>query len=331
MSNNKKHLIIIHGRATKPSETEKKRLVKLSLLHGLNRVDTEAADMLKNSNIKYTFVYYGDISNREILRKDPGKKSDLKGKNDANHDLAPCELAGSYDDDLAEMFEYDTFTKKAYKNFLKAVRDKRGLDEAASIVSGIASLIGLSDTVIRKATPDMGAYLMTRKVGSEIRERLQAHLKKALLDNEDICLVSHSMGCIVSYDVLWKFSQMSEYRDIQNSNNKVNLWLTLGNPLGEPGVIDNLYDSNELEDGKYPKNIINRWMNISARDDFVAHDEAVADDFKAMKERKYVNEIKDITNIYNFWAGRDGSNPHKFYGYLDNPTVAKQIAQWILK
>lgn len=210
------------------------------------------------------------------------------------------------------------------------MKDRRGFDEAASIISGIASFIGLSDNVIRKATPDMGAYLMTRKVGSEVRMRLQSHLKKALIANEDICLVSHSMGCIVSYDVMWKFSQMSEYKDVQNSGGKVNQWLTLGNPLGEPGVIDNLYDSGDKEDGKYPKHIINNWINVSARDDFVAHDDSIENDYKAMKDRKYLKSIKDITNIYNFWEGSDGSNPHKFYGYLDNPVVAKQIAKWLL-
>ena len=124
---------------------------------------------------------------------------------------------------------------------------------------------------------------------------------------------------------------MSEYRDVQEKSARVNLWLTLGNPLGEPGVIDNLYDSNEREDGKYPKDIINRWINISARDDFVAHDEKVSDDYRAMKQLGYVRELKDIVNIHNFWEGTQGSNPHKFYGYLDNPTVAREIAKWIMK
>lgn len=39
MPGRKKHLIVIHGRATKPSATEKRRLVKKSLLHGINRLD----------------------------------------------------------------------------------------------------------------------------------------------------------------------------------------------------------------------------------------------------------------------------------------------------
>jgi hypothetical protein len=48
-----------------------------------------------------------------------------------------------------------------------------------------------------------------------------------------------------------------------------------------------------------------------------------------MKRLGYA-KIRDLPKIYNFWVGSDGANPHKFYGYLDNPTVAKQIAGWIL-
>lgn len=325
----KKHLIVIHGRATKPSYSEKKRLVVKSLLHGLERVDARAAKKINDKKVELTFVYYGDINNREIVAHDPGKKKELTGTNDRQSIYAPCEPNGSYDADLERMLAQADFSKKAYRKLLDEVRDRRALDNAASVVSGVASLLGLNDNILRRVTPDMGAYLMSRKTGSEIRQRLQGPLQKALLSGDDICLVSHSMGCIVSYDVLWKFSQMSEYEDIQNSKAKVNLWLTLGNPLGEPGVIRNLYDSNERDDGKYPKNIINQWLNIAAEDDFVSHDEKIANDFRGMQQRRYA-KIKDLPKIYNFWTGTDGSNPHKFYGYLDNPTVAKQLAGWIM-
>lgn len=325
----KKHLIVIHGRATKPSYGEKRRLVMQSLLHGLERVDSRAVNRIHDKKIEFSFVYYGDINNREIIAKDPGKKKELSGKNDPRYGGGACEPSGSYDADLKRMLGQTDFSKKAYRKHLSEVRDLRGLDNAASVISGVASLIGLNDNILRRVTPDMGAYLLTRKTGSEIRQRLQGPLQKALLAGDDICLVSHSMGCIVSYDVLWKFSQMSEYEDIQRSKSRVNFWLTLGNPLGEPGVIDNLYDSNEREDGKYPKHIIDQWLNVSAEDDFVAHDDRIENDFRAMKRLGYA-KIRDLPKIYNFWAGSDGSNPHKFYGYLDNPAVAKQIAGWIM-
>lgn len=251
-------------------------------------------------------------------------KSDLKGR-DSAFDGAPCEESGSYDADLQELFARTSHTKSSYKKFLKEEKDNRALDNVASAVSGLLNLIGLSDNIIKAATPDMGAYLKTRKVGSEVRERLQKVLKPALKRGDDICLVAHSMGCIVSYDVLWKFSRMSEYGSIRNC--KVSKWITIGCPLGEPGVKDNLYDSDEGDDGKFPTNI-DHWLNIAAKDDFVAHDEDIADDFKEMKRLGYVRKIED-KEIYNFWAGYSGANPHKHYGYLDHPTTAQEIASWM--
>ncbi|MGJ8654715.1 MAG: hypothetical protein ACSHX8_15755 [Opitutaceae bacterium] len=324
----KKHIIVIHGRATKPSGSKKEALVRKSLLHGLERIDPSAAKLIKDKKVKLSFVYYGDISNREMVKAGKKDSKDLPAENNAKYDFKPCEDPDSYDDDLEKLFKQTSFTKASYKKFLKETPDKRGLDDAARTVSAIANFFGLNDAVVAKATPDMGAYLMTRKVGSEVRERLQAKLKPALLAGDDICLIGHSMGTMVCYDVLWKYSQMSEYRKIQDDKRKVSLWLTLGCPLGEPGVYENLYDAHESEDGKYPRDIVHDWLNISAADDFVAHDNKIANDFEKMKP--FTNSIKD-KKIYNFWAGSAGANPHKFYGYLDNPDVAKPIVEWIHK
>jgi hypothetical protein len=341
-----KHLIVIHGRASKPSEKEKKRLVLKALKHGLGRVDASgdtakrigaSSAIPQNKRVKFSFVYYGDFSNTALLEKKPDLKAYLKDQ-DPDHDNTACEVAGSYDADLDRLFARTQFTKAAYKKLLKEEKDTSALDDVASVVSAIGNLFGLNDELIAKATPDMGAYLLTRGMGSAVRDRLQRPLKKALADGDDICLVSHSMGCIVAYDVLWKFSNMSEYREIRDSKNKINLWLTLGNPLGEPGVKKNLYDAHEPDDGRYPRHIIKHWKNIAAKDDFVAHDAKIGNDYKGMltyipkgsnKIEPLIDSIKDEPLIYTFWAGNEGANPHKFYGYLDHPNVAHAIKKWM--
>ncbi len=331
MADKKKHLILIHGRSTKPSEAAKRRMVTRALTHGLDRADPSgaAAKAIEEGKVKFSFVYYGDIANQRMLEKDRSLKRRLTAT-DPKH-KTPCEPAERYKKPLDALLAQPRHTKAAYEALLDEVRDRRWMDEAAAAISWVASLTGLSDDVIRRATADMGAYLMERRVGSAIRQRLQRPLAKALKDGDDVCLVSHSMGCIVSYDVLWKFSQMSEYQDIQASGNRVALWLTLGNPLGEPGVRRNLYDADEREDGRFPREIVDRWLNISARDDFVAHDAQIADDFREMKQMKYLREIKDLDEVYTFWVGEHGTNPHKLYGYLDNPVVARQILRWMTR
>lgn len=340
-----KHLFVIHGRSTKPSEAEKRRVASEALLHGLNRVDPDQQATLEEQagpngethhfirygghpRVRYSFIYYGDISNQLILERNPGKRDRLSGR-DPDHGNQPCEPVGFYDVGLQSLFAHRTQTKAAYGRFLDLYRDRRWIDNVASVVSFLGGMTGLSDKIISIATADMGAYLLTRRWGSAIRDRLQRPLKQALIDGDDVCLVAHSMGCIVSYDVLWKFSRMSEYREVQDSNNRVSKWLTLGNPLGEPGVRDNLYDADEPEDGRFPHAIIKDWINMSAQDDFICHDPTVRDDFKAMKRRGHLDKIDD-RKIYNFWIGATATNPHKFYGYLDNRFVAREITDWMI-
>lgn len=320
-----KHLIIIHGRATKPTETEKKRLVMQSLIAGLKRTNGEAAKLVEDSKVKSTFIYYGDINNRILVNADPSIKQKMV-EIDGNW----YEPDGSYNKDLNRLLSRTNLkhTESDYKQLVKKEKDNRALDDIARIISPVLSVFGLSKKVIPKVLPDLGAYLYSRTIGegSIIRERLQIPLKNALLDGDDVAIISHSMGCIIAYDVLWKMSRMSEYREVRDK--KVSLWMTLGNPIGEPAVIDSLYDSDEPSDGKYPTNILD-WLNISAVDDFVAHDGDVADDFEDMLDNGLVRSIEDPQRIYNFWAGTEGSNPHKFYGYLNHPDVAERIARWI--
>jgi len=92
-------------------------------------------------------------------------------------------------------------------------------------------------------------------------------------------------------------------------------------------VQDNLYDANERRGSRFPRQI-QSWVNFTAKDDFVAHDSTVDDDFAAMERKKFVGSIVDH-KMRNFWVGNGCSNPHKLYGYLDNPKVAKSIADWM--
>lgn len=325
-----KHLILIHGRSTKPSEKEKRRLVKKALLNGLGRVSTSARKKVEQGKVRFTFAFYGDINNRLMWADDPDEWRQWLTDRDPDHGNVRCEKSGSYNADLKTLLARDSsqFTKASYRKFLREVPDQSWKDDAALVLSGIASIFGLNDNIIRKATPDMAEYLQTREIGSAVRDRLQRPLKKALGAGEDVCLVAHSMGTIVSYDVLWKFSRMSEYAELRDK--PVTKWITLGCPLGEPGVRGDLYDAGERENGMYPNVPGMDWVNFAAKDDFVSHDRDLADDFKDMRRRRLVKAIRD-RRIYTFWAGEQGANPHKFYGYLDNPKVAGEIADWIVR
>ena len=59
-------------------------------------------------------------------------------------------------------------------------------------------------------------------------------LAKALSQDDDILILSHSLGTVIAYDVLWKFSYCGEWQDIRNK--KVSMLVTLGSPLGDEAV-----------------------------------------------------------------------------------------------
>lgn len=324
-----KHLILVHGRSTKPSRDEKTRLVREVLEHGVSRASKSAAKALRNDKVRFSLAYYGDINNR-ILRERKHSSMRWLVATDPAFDNAPCEAPGSYDDNIAAILRRGPrdFTKRAYERWLGEVKSAPYIDDVASLASSIANVLGLSERFVRNFSPDMSAYLTTRRAGSDIRRRLQTPLREALLAGDDVCLVAHSMGCIVAYDVLWKFSRMSEYEDLHGK--PVTRWITMGSPLGEPGVQGCLYDADERSDGRYPDNAALAWINFAAHDDFVAHDERIADDFADMRTRGLIRRIVDRPKIYNFYEGTQGGNPHKLYAYLNHPKVGAEIANWIL-
>ena len=182
------------------------------------------------------------------------------------------------------------------------------------------------EPIIEIIAPDIREYWnFGSPFGTDVRETLSIPLVRALRNGHEVLLLSHSIGTMIAYDTLWKFSHKSEYRGIRNK--KVDLFVTVGSPLGDETVKRNLMGAKASGSRRYPSNI-RRWVNVAAEDDYIAHDEKVRNDFKAMWKNGLVQPITDH-RIYNL-AVRDGkSNPHHGVGYLIHPKVTKLIADWI--
>lgn len=327
-------IILIHGRSTKPAKARFALLQRKALLQGLQRINKAKAEKVANGTIEVDYVYYGDVNNTILAESSDAHRAKLTER-DPHSDDAPCLPDTGYAEAIEALEPIKRFDRRGYRKVLRDNDDLRFIDDAARAVSTIAAITSatfLNTAVIKLATADMGAYLMRRSIGSKVRERLQSPLKRALKRGDDICLVSHSMGCMVSYDVLWKFSRMSEYRDVQETGNRVSRWITLGCPLGEAGVKANLYDAAERSfkggTDKHPDGIVREWDNIAAVDDFISHDSSMRDDYRDMLKFGHIDAIRDH-KIYNYWAMDGTANPHKFYGYLVNQRTAAMIADWI--
>jgi len=321
-------IILVHGRSTKPSAIEKRRLVRTALVHGVERASPQAAQKIVSGEVSVSLAYYGDISNRVLNRKPNRWLTSI----DAEHQWGACEPNGYYDAAIARSLARPSsaFGEDDYQQILAKEQDQRYVDEIASIASRIAGPLGLGKVLVRHSAPDSNAYFTEPEIGAAIRARVMKPLLRALRARRNICLIGHSMGCVVAYDALWMISRLPEFADrFGPTLPRVQLWLTLGNPLGEPGVRANLVDANEPESRRFPRNILHNWINLSAEDDYIAHDKTVADDYREMLDRDYLHRLVARPKLFNHWVQSGKSNPHKLYGYLDHPAVGEEIARWI--
>ena len=171
-------------------------------------------------------------------------------------------------------------------------------------------------------------------MGAGGRKRLNDHLQPAIGAGHDICLLTHSMGCMVAYDVMWKYAHMTEYAPLRVRAFPVSLWVTFGNPIGETGVASNLMDGRYTNpDDKFPRKQVKEWRNVYAQDDYIAHVEKIGPIYRHLTPDD-LHEISD-KKIYNCWTYADSktgkltSNPHDLYGYLMNDGLAGYVADWL--
>jgi hypothetical protein len=330
----RKHIVLVHGRDIKPALSEMEMLTWRALQEGFAR-SKSAVTFTGAGAVKFSLVYFGDITNAIQAKASKADKAKLTAK-DPKFGNAACFPSAPLIAGFETTSKVKKFSANAYEKIIDEAEDLRFLDEAADFAGLIGQLFTfgvLNTAVINLATADLGAYLTSHETGSAIRERLQSVLRPALEAGDDICLITHSLGCMVAYDVFWKYSMTSEYEKFRALGKKVSLWLTIGSPLGEEGVKRNLLDGRYGDNEKYPRRQFARWENLYAKDDYIAHVERMAPAFKPMVTRKYAESIRD-RQMYNCWSyihtktGRLVSNPHDLYGYLMHQDVGRLIGEW---
>lgn len=305
----KKTILIVHGRNFKPSATELRNIWIEAIGHGVGRDHPRKLAAFKAS--KKEFVYYGDISNRYLrsIGREYNMSADIRDRKNTLRAL--------------RTHRSNEFTKGRYNKLPGKNSIKEGFADA---LAGPLNWFGLSKTLIRSVAPDMEEYWNPDSAfGSDVRFQMVAPLRKAMDRGDKILVIAHSLGTMVAYDTLWKFSRTGEYRDYWKK--KIDLWITLGSPLGDETVKDNLRGAMASRERKYPANVT-RWENVAAEDDYISHDQRVKNDYKKMLRFGLVNQLRDH-RIYNLAVRNGRSNPHSSVGYLVNPKVSKLIAEWV--
>ena len=178
----------------------------------------------------------------------------------------------------------------------------------------------ITDSIIRNYFKDLETYYSSDCVGEPsqncpARKVIRADLVELLrkFRRYDILLISHSMGTIISYDVL------SEDAD----DASVHTFVTMGSPLGLPVVISRYVQERRAVDREFkvvttPPSVLRHWYNLSDLEDRVAFNYDLGDDY-APNARGVGADDKIVYNDYEV----DGApNHHKIYGYLRTKELA---------
>ena len=131
-------------------------------------------------------------------------------------------------------------------------------------------------------------------------------------------LMAHSFGSVIAWDTLWS---------LQDKAGPIDLFLTLGSPLGTRYIRSRLLGASASGAARYPRGI-RRWANLAALGGLTALGRRFADDFAEMQQLCLVDGISDRTDLINPFRGADGLNVHKCYGYFVNAATGAALARW---
>ena len=303
-----KKIIFVHGRSQKPTEPELIELWYSAIRHGLAR-DFSQSSVRQFDSIDKDFVYYGDLSN-QVLNLPP---ENIDSRFEALATLKGYSKA---------QFNRQTYLQVANAGYFK--------DALADTFSAVLGKLHLADFLINAVAPDMAEYWGGETYyGNDIRARMTQALTFALDSADDVIVIAHSLGSVVAYDSLWKLSHYSEYRHQYGVHKKVNLFLTLGSPLGDENVKAKVKGADCKGFKRYPTNV-RRWYNLSAEGDYICHDGRLHNDFRQMMSLKMLSEdIKDIYPIHNMTVRQGVANPHSSIGYLVHPEFIALLQSWL--
>ena len=181
----------------------------------------------------------------------------------------------------------------------------------------------LPDPVVKNTIRETARYFSNEdNVGQQVRELLKAPLREMFARDERVLIIGHSMGSVIAYDSLWELTH------IEKNPGRVDLFLTIGSPLGMRFTQQRLLGRREKGTLRYPHNI-RQWINIASQGDLTALDPDLRDDYKAMLELGVIESITDVDGgIFNYFRNDLGLNVHRSFGYLVNPRMGEVIAKW---
>jgi hypothetical protein len=310
-------VIVVHGGGFKPSQEDLAKLWHDALAAGLTRDYAKRGGGGLLDDVRLELAYYGDLANAHLERVGKGIDPVLDLE-DRRRDLRRLMAVPS--------------KKKFRRTHYETLPGKTALKEfIADMTAPLLNLFGLAGRALERTTPVLAAYLAdTGEFRQACEQRLMNVLAPALARGDDILLLSHSMGSVMAYDVLWRLTHETEGGTAPPgaAAGRIHTWISFGSPLANSYVKRHLRGARLAPEKRYPNNVMN-WFNLSAEDDFHCHDKTVADDFAVMLRRQIISQIRDY-RIYNLAVRYGRSNPHNSLGYLVHPRMTVLVYDWLM-
>ncbi len=306
----RRSILIVHGRDFKPSADVLFELTLAALRSGIERDYPDAVGDF--DGVHCDLAYYADLSNALLSGR---------GKNYDEHlDTLDRNTA------LAALRSIPTRKRFGIRQYDR-LPGKSALPEfIADVFAPLLRVLGLWMWVCKHRSRDFYEYLSAGSdYGEQVRARVREKLEPLLENGDRILLMTHGTGSAVAWDVLWELSHDPRYADLAGA--RIEIFLTMGSPLGDNFVRKRLFGAREKGLRSYPSNIVT-WHNVSAEDDYTCHDGTLADDFRKMPSRHLVSGLWDYT-IYNHAVRYGRSHPHSSIGYYIHPRVSKIVTDWL--
>jgi len=290
-------IIYVPGIKPKPPAGEHRAALWRCLLDGVRRVDPgAAADLARHPAcfqlVSWAHVFY-DVQ-RDFALDEPGIERLLA-------------MRGPTLEDLREA------------NSLRR-RLQRAVYLLCDRYPPLFDLVG--DPNMRATLADTRRYFENENGAAvTVRRMVGDALIDAWRSGRRVLLVGHSLGSVIAFDVLWELSHRFAVPG------RVDLFVSIGSPLGLAFVRERLLGAGEQGRRRYPANI-RRWMNLSAVGELTALDRRLAEAWGDMQAAGAVESIDDRLDLQTWFRGPEGLNVHKCYGYLANPVVGEVIGNW---
>ena len=290
-------IIYVPGIQPKPEPSLQHDGLWRCLLAGIRRSSPRVADELAEQPesfrvVSWTYAWYGIHRDMELDRV--GLEALLAGQESI--------------EDLAEARRW-------------SLRIQRWLYLAADQIPFLIPLVANRHMEVK--LQDTRRYFRNeRGMAHRIRGMLTEALEHAWQRDQRILLIGHSMGSIIAWDTLWKLT-----RNGSAPPGAVDLFLSMGSPLGLHYVRSRLLSAGRRGPDAYPTNI-RRWVNLSAMGDMTSLGVSFGAVFADRVRRGLVEEILEQNDLLTRYRGPEGLNVHKCYGYMASPVTGRVIADW---